>query len=212
MERYIGVDAHLKSCTIAVMSAAGRRLSEQRVETNGEALVAFVRGMAGRKHVCFEEGLNSEWLYEVLEPHVCEIVVVQPEKHQRRSKSDSADAWKLCDQIRKGNPSRVVYEAPKRFTALRQAVRGYGVVRRDQVRAKNRLKALLHSRGVRGMKQALYREDQRGPWLVKLPAHHRVLAELLAKELDALAPVVEQAEAWLDEEAKQIPLVRRLST
>jgi hypothetical protein len=37
MERYIGLDAHAASCTLAVVSQAGRRLQDFPVETNGQA-------------------------------------------------------------------------------------------------------------------------------------------------------------------------------
>jgi hypothetical protein len=37
MERYIGLDAHAASCTLAVVSQAGRRLRDFPVETNGQA-------------------------------------------------------------------------------------------------------------------------------------------------------------------------------
>ena len=38
MDRYVGVDAHAETCTLAVMSPSGRRLSSQVLETNGEGL------------------------------------------------------------------------------------------------------------------------------------------------------------------------------
>jgi hypothetical protein len=40
MERYIGLDAHAASCTLAVISQTGRKLKDFPVETNGEALVS----------------------------------------------------------------------------------------------------------------------------------------------------------------------------
>ncbi len=39
MERYIGLDVHAASCTLAVISQTGRRLRDFPVETNGQALV-----------------------------------------------------------------------------------------------------------------------------------------------------------------------------
>jgi ketosteroid isomerase-like protein len=57
------------------MSAGGRRLQSLVVETNGKALVEAVRLIPGRVHLCLEEGTQSAWLYELLKPHVSEIVV-----------------------------------------------------------------------------------------------------------------------------------------
>ncbi len=38
MERYIGMDVHAASCTLAVISEKGRKLKDFPVETNGQAL------------------------------------------------------------------------------------------------------------------------------------------------------------------------------
>jgi len=60
MERYIGMDVHAASCTLAVISQTGRRLRDFPVETNGQALVEAVRMIPGHRHLVFEEGLQSE--------------------------------------------------------------------------------------------------------------------------------------------------------
>src|SRR3990172_143798 len=75
MERYIGLDAHASSCTLAVVGPSGKRLGSQVVETNARALVEVLRGIPRNRHVCVEEGTVSGWLWEVLEPHVEELVV-----------------------------------------------------------------------------------------------------------------------------------------
>jgi len=56
MERYIGLDAHGKSCTFRVIGPSGRKLRHSVVETNGSALVSYLRSIPGRKHLCLEEG------------------------------------------------------------------------------------------------------------------------------------------------------------
>ena len=48
MERYIGLDVHAASCTLAVISEMGRKLRDFPVETNGQALVKAVRMIPGR--------------------------------------------------------------------------------------------------------------------------------------------------------------------
>ena len=40
MDRYIGLDVHSRTCTVAVMGPSGRRLQEQVLETNGQVLVS----------------------------------------------------------------------------------------------------------------------------------------------------------------------------
>ena len=59
MERYIGLDAHGTSCTFGVVGPSGRKLRHDVVETNGAALVKYLRSFPGRKHLCLEEGTQS---------------------------------------------------------------------------------------------------------------------------------------------------------
>jgi transposase len=210
MDRFIGVDAHLQSCFFSVMSATGKVIQETPVETSGEMLTAFVKGIAGRKHLCMEEGQCSEWLCELFEPLVAELVVIQPGKHSG-SKDDASDARRAANCLRTGDLQRMVYKTD-RFTTLRAAVRADVKLTRDIVRVKNRLKTLFNSRGISGSGDALYKPDERGVWLSQLPAPHRTHAELLAAELDAIAPVGQQARRWLLEEAARTPLVKLIAT
>ena len=46
MDRYVGLDAHAKTCTLAVLSRSGKRVDSKVVETNGRALVDAVKGIA----------------------------------------------------------------------------------------------------------------------------------------------------------------------
>ena len=75
MDRYIGLDAHTSSCTLAVVGPSGKRLGSHVVETNARALIEVLRGIPGSRHLCLEEGTLAGWLHEVLEPHVAELVV-----------------------------------------------------------------------------------------------------------------------------------------
>ena len=45
MERYIGLDAHASSCTLAVVGPSGKRLGSHVVETNARALIEVLRGI-----------------------------------------------------------------------------------------------------------------------------------------------------------------------
>jgi transposase len=210
MQRFIGLDAHGQSCTLCVMGPSGRRLGRHVVETNGKALVEQIRSIAGERHVCMEEGTHSEWLHEVLQPHAQRVVVTQP-LQRKGNKSDELDAWDLADLLRRDAVERSVFKAPQTFTALRQAVRGYVAVQSDMVRAKCRLNALYRSRGVTPS-SAIYDPAEKDPWLRKLPVSHRPLAALLGEQLDGLIQAHRAAEKWLLEEARRVPVTRRVAT
>jgi len=211
MDRYMGLDVHSQSCTLAVEDARGKRLNEQVLETNGKVLVRCLEGIAGTRHLCFEEGTQSAWLYELLEPHVDEIVVVQSEK-RRGNKSDSLDAWALTEHLRTGAKTGRVYKAPRRFTELRQAVHGYEMATQDLVRAKNRLRAVFRARGMTVTRAAVEKPDQRAAAIKKLPPAPRRLAEQLGERLDSTIEAHEKAESWLREQGDRAPEVLRLAT
>jgi hypothetical protein len=182
MDRYVGVDAHARSCTLGVIGPSGKRLKSMAVETKGQALVEAVRSISGRVHLCLEEGTQSAWLYELLAPHVEEVVVVVPAE-RKGPKDDLRDAWARAEELRTGAIQTRVYKAPQHLAALRNAVRAYGFAVRDVVRAKNRLKSVFLSRGIE-VDAGVYEPKGRSKWLPKLPRPHRDLAEWLGQQLD----------------------------
>jgi hypothetical protein len=139
MERYIGLDVHAASCTLAVVSQVGRRLKDFPVETNGQALVEAVRMIPGQKHLVFEEGLQSAWLYETLRPHVSEIVVAGVAR-SRGNKSDKIDAYGLAEKLRAGTLDKQIFKAPRQFTRLRELPLVHVTLVRDVVRMQARIK------------------------------------------------------------------------
>ena len=211
MDRYIGVDAHLQSCTFAVMGPTGRRLKEQVVETNGKPLREFLRSFAGDKHICVEEGELSQWLYELFRPLAAEVLVVQPEK-RRGSKSDSLDAWDLAEQVRTGRKATVVYKSPGTYRGLKEAVYAHRALTRDVARSKNRLRAVFRGRGIRGYGQELYDPNRRQRWLAQLSGARQCRAKVYAEQLDAQVAIVKEAESWLRQEASLCPILKIITT
>ena len=53
MRRYIGLDAHAASCTLAIVAETGKRLRDFPVETNGAALVEAIRAIPSPRHLIF---------------------------------------------------------------------------------------------------------------------------------------------------------------
>jgi len=97
--RYIGIDVHTSSCTIAVMGPSGKRLRHWQVETDRKVLVEAIQSVSGPRYICFEEGTLSDWVYELLEPLAAELQVIQPLR-TRGVKSDAHDAWAAADTMR----------------------------------------------------------------------------------------------------------------
>jgi len=113
MDTYIGLDAHASSCTIGLVGPSGKRLGSHVVETNANALIEVLRTIPGRRHLCLEEGTLASWLYEVLSPHVEELVVAAVSE-SRGPKSDKGGAFGLADALRIGAVRRAVYKERRR--------------------------------------------------------------------------------------------------
>ena len=211
MERYIGLDVHAASCTVAVISETGRKLRDFPVETNGQALVEAVRTIPGRKHLVFEEGLQSAWLYETLRPHVEELVVAGITE-SRGPKSDKRDAYGLAEKLRVGNLGKSVFKAPREFTRMRELSRIHMTLVGDVVRAQSRIKSLYRSRGVRVSGENVYGMRRRDAWQQQLPSSAQARATRLYSHLDFLLAQKDAAETDLLREAKKHPIVRILET
>ena len=211
MERYIGMDVHAGSCTLAVISGTGRKLKDFPVETNGQALVEAVRMIPGRKHLVFEEGLQSAWLYETLRPHVDDLVVAGITRSPG-PKSDKRDAYALAERLRVGNFEKSVFKAPREFTRLRELSRIHLTLVGDVVRAQSRLKSLYRSRGVPVSGENVYGVRHRDAWLSQLPASVHARATRLYAHFDFLSEQKKEAEVDLLREARKHPIVDILET
>ena len=196
MERYIGLDAHAMSCTFGVISERGKHLKSAVVETNGQALIEFLKTVPGRKHLCLEEGTQSGWLHEILSPHVEEIVVTHLVRETPGRKDDLTDAFARAEDLRIGSVTPV-YKDATRMGELRAQVDVHLRLTGDLVRLKNRLKALYRSRGVSTVGKQVYSAKHRDEYLSKLPKEYRPAGLLMYAQIDALHGIKLEAEKQL---------------
>ena len=96
--KYIGMNVHKDTISIAVMNGEGKLVMESIIETKASTILQFIQGLRGDLHVTFEEGTWAAWLYDLLKPHVSKLVVCDPRKNallKEGNKSDKIDARKL---------------------------------------------------------------------------------------------------------------------
>ena len=209
MERYIGLDVHSASCTAGVLSSTGKRLKSQVLETNGKVLVDFIRTIPGNRHLCIEEGTQANWLYELLRPHVDELVVIGVPK-SKGPKSDKIDSFSLAEKLRINSIETRVYKGRGEFEALRAFCNAYTTVMKDSVRVQNRLKFLFRARCISTEGQNVYLASSREKWLRTLPPTIRPLAETYYLEHDSLMEIRKKALREMLREAKKHPIYRTL--
>ena len=111
--KYVGLDVHKDTISIAVMNSAGKLIMESIIETKAITILQFFQGLHGDVYVTLEEGTWAAWLYDLLKPHVTQVVVCNPRKNalllKQGSKSDQIDARKLAELLRLGALSAVYH-------------------------------------------------------------------------------------------------------
>ncbi len=65
--KYIGLDVHQASISVAVRDDAGKVVMESVIETKAGTILEFIRGLRGTLYVAFEEGTSAAWLHDLLE-------------------------------------------------------------------------------------------------------------------------------------------------
>src|ERR1700745_3669268 len=188
-EKYIGLDVHQATISVAVIDSQGKVVMESILETKASPILEFFAGLRGSLYVTFEEGTWAAWLYDLLKPYVTELVVCNPRKNallKEGSKSDRIDAWKLAELLRNGALS-AVYHGENGLRMLKELSRSYLTISKDLVRVMNRLKALYRSWAIPCAGTQVYAPCYRSEWLSKIrEAGVRRRAELYYQQLDAL--------------------------
>jgi hypothetical protein len=64
-KKYIGMDVHKESISIAVMNGAGKIGMECVIETKASMILQFIDGLRADLQVTFEEGISAAWLYDL---------------------------------------------------------------------------------------------------------------------------------------------------
>src|SRR5580693_5181781 len=169
-EKYIGLDVHQATISVAVMDSQGKIIMESILETKASTLLEFFAGLRGSLFVTFEEGTWAAWLYDLLKPHVTEVLVCNPRKNallKDGSKSDRIDARKLAELLRGNHLSRI-YHGENGVRTLKELARSYLTITKDVTRVMNRLKALYRSWGIPCGGNEVYAPRHRSEWLGKI--------------------------------------------
>jgi len=187
--KYIGMDVHKDTISVAVRNAAGKGVRESILETKGATIVPLIHGRRGNLRVTLEEGTWAAWWYDLLKPHVTQVTV----GHRRPNawltsgnKSDRIDAQKLAERLRPDGLS-AVDPGENGLRTLKELARTYLTLTQDWTRVMNRLKALYPSWGMACGGREVYAPRQRAEWLSPIAeAGVRCRAEFTYPPLDGL--------------------------
>jgi len=212
-EKYIGMDVHQATISVAVMDGKGKLIMECVLETKAATIVEFIQGLHGGISVTFEEGTSAAWLHDLLKPHVSHLVVCDPRKNallKDGSKSDRIDARKLAELLR-GNQLSPVYHGEHGVHTLRELGRSYLTITKDVSRVMSRIKALYRGWAIPCGGTIVYAPRHRAEWLAKIQEPGvRLRAERCYQQLDLLQPVRQEARRHLLLESRKHHAVKLL--
>jgi transposase len=213
--RYIGLDVHRDTISVAVLDEEGRLMMQSVLATRAAAILDFIHGVRGTLHLTFEEGTHSAWLYDLLVGRVAKLVVCNPRKNallKSGSKSDAIDARKLAELLRAGMLA-AVYHGETSALEVQQVARSYTLLTEDTTRVMARLKAVFRGQAVACVGKKLYGKRHRQEYLAQLGGSGvRRRAECLYQELDALQPLRRQAKRELMVECRKHVAAQQLQS
>jgi transposase len=204
--KYIGMDVHKESISIAVRNAAGKVVMECVIETKASMIVQFIDGLRGDVQVTFEEGTSAAWLYDLLKPQVTKLVVCDPRKNKSMregNQNDKIDARRLAELLRLDHLTPV-YHGEHGLRTLKELVRSYLTITKDLARVMSRVKAIYRSWAIPCSGKQVYAPRHRAEWLGKINEPGvRQRAEFYYQQLDALRTVRQQVRRELLAESKK---------
>lgn len=150
---YVGIDSHLKSWHVTIMSAE-MELRNFTQEPDSKQLVSFLRKYyPGANYKCvYEAGFAGFNAQRILSKEGISCIVIHPadvptSDKEKRQKTDRIDSRKLARGL-KNNDFKPVYIPDERQQQDRSLLRINDKLTRDITRIKNRIKSFLRFFGI----------------------------------------------------------------
>ncbi len=220
--RYIGLDVHKATITVAIAEEAGTPTSYGSIANDPSAIRKLMTRLGDREvelRVAYEAGPTGYALHRQLAKMGIDCIVVAPSLIPKQPgdkvKTDRRDALKLARLLRSGDLTSV-WVPDEAHEALRSLVRARADAKADQLRAKHRLSKFLLRQGcwppsgVRNWSQRYFQ------WLRQLAFEHlpdRVVCADYLAEVTAAGERIKRLEAALHQCAQsssQVALIRAL--
>ena len=142
--RSIGLDVHRDFCEVAI-SEDGEVRSPGRVRSEPGELALFAQSLGPQDRVALEATGNAWEIARILEPHVGEVLVVNPGEtgiRQARAKTDRLDARTLARLLAAGSLDGL-WMPDERIRRLRRRLGRRTQLVRSRTRVKNEVHAAL---------------------------------------------------------------------
>jgi transposase len=224
MKMYAGLDVHSKQCTYAIQDASGKLLAKGEFETTVDGIAGWVKRHSLDKEttIGMETGLITPFVARQLESNGIEHVIiinaaeVRAKARRKTQKSDTTDAFEICDGTRRGIYVSIV-ELPDAAT---QKLRDTLATRRHFVSAAtsevNAIKSVLRKAGLgqlyrtldtdKAFERLLAQPQIDADMKASIEAHKR-LWDAARQEVKALDKQLEQTQEAMPDEVERLRTV-----
>jgi hypothetical protein len=186
------MDCHISTLEFAVVNEVGQLVKADRVDTNVNGFVEFVKTVPPPRTIYIEEGTLAAWALETCVRFGEKLVVTDAKKNHwigsSGQKDDSIDALKLA-QLARGGYIKEIHHPVGQRRRFRELMIAYHDAVRSTTRLKNKIKAKFRQNGIQCTGTTVYSETHREEWKKKLPREATLLLIL-----DGLWRQLEQSE------------------
>jgi transposase len=215
---WLGLDAHAQNCVLAHLENDGTQRQFWRIPTEPARLVAQVQAIAAAdKRLALEESNLARWLWQLLRPHVTQLVVCDARHNKLISahpnKKDPRDAFGLARLFRL-NELKPVWQVPTQERALfKSAAQSYEEAVLRQTQLKQQIKSTFQHWGLFPTGTRLYSAEGRGAWCQRLPhSDLRAQVDLLYASMEQAVQTQADTRKLMVRLGKAFPEVKLLSS
>ncbi len=223
MARYVGLDAHSKSCVYVIEDENGAVVGQGQVSTSPEGLMQLKgrHELPAGTPVALESGSMAFYVARhlsalELQPVVVDAREVRLKASRPTQKSDRRDALELCEGVRRGIYRTLIHVPPPEISRLRETLGR----RRHFVRLKtmqtNAAKRLLRGAGLGSLARSLGTEKAwrrlvaalaLDPVLQAFVRAHQALWRCAAEQVTVLEALLAEQQAPLEREIARLRTV-----
>ena len=128
-EKYIGLDVHQATISVAVMDSKGKVVMESILETKATTILEFLAGLRGTLSVTWEEGTWAAWLYDLLKPQVSTLwCATRGECLIKGGQQERQDGCSQTGRLVTRRDARPVYHGENGLRTLRELARSYQTI------------------------------------------------------------------------------------
>jgi len=188
MDKFIGLDIHSATFTLAVVDDRGELVGHTKRKTSETNLIEVVSNIQGRKGLTVEEGPLAQWVKLTLERYVDDFEVCDPKENRwisDASYNDDATSAEKLAQLYRGGYTQAIEHPDRDGMGLRRTFLHYRDLSKQVARFKNKVKATFRQGAVKTQGGAVFEKSSRTRHLNRL-SRYPALQSRAAQQLEVL--------------------------